>query len=72
MTPDDFKRERQRLGLSLNSVAELFRRGKHGNRNVHRWERGDTPLPGWAALIMEIISSGKIPDLSAFKRKGKE
>lgn len=69
MTPEDFKKERQRLGLSLNGVAELFRMGKHGNRNVHRWERGDTPLPGWAALIMEIVSTGKVPDLEAFKRK---
>ncbi|ANS02979.1 DNA methyltransferase [uncultured Mediterranean phage uvDeep-CGR0-AD1-C123] len=68
MNPEEYKEKREKLGLTLHGIAKFMRMGKHGGRNVHRWETGDSPLPGWAALIMEIISSGKLPDLSLFKR----
>ena len=72
MNPSKYKQNRQKLGLTLDGMAKLMRMGKHGGRNVHRWEPGDSPLPGWAALIMEIIATDKTPDLEAFKRTQKQ
>jgi hypothetical protein len=41
----------------------------YGAQNVHRWEVGDSPLPGWATVIMEIVSSGTIPNLDQVKNQ---
>jgi DNA-binding transcriptional regulator YiaG len=67
MTPENFKHRRQKLGLSQAATARLMRMGRHGAQNVHRWEAGHSPLPGWAGVIMEIVSTGMIPNLDQVK-----
>jgi DNA-binding transcriptional regulator YiaG len=67
MTPENFKHRRQKLGLSQAATARLMQMGKRGAQNVHRWEVGHSPLPGWATVIMEIVSSGTIPNLDQVK-----
>ena len=67
MTPENFKHRRQKLGLSQAATARLMQMGKRGAQNVHRWEAGHNPLPGWAAVIMEIVSTGTIPNLDEVK-----
>jgi len=67
MTPENFKHRRQKLGLSQAATAHLMRMGKRGAQNVYRWEVGASPLPGWAAVIMEIVSTGTIPNLDEIK-----
>jgi DNA-binding transcriptional regulator YiaG len=67
MTPENFKHRRQKLGLSQAATARLMRMGKRGGQNVYRWEAGHNPLPGWAAVIMEIVSTGMIPNLDQVK-----
>ena len=69
MTPENFKHRRQKLGLSQAATARLMRMGKRGAQNVHRWEVGSSPLPGWAAVIMEIVSTGTIPNLDEVKNQ---
>ena len=69
MTPETFKHRRQKLGLSQAATARLMRMGKRGAQNVHRWEVGSSPLPGWAAVIMEIVSTGTIPNLNEVKNQ---
>ena len=67
MTPENFKHRRQKLGLSQAATARLMQMGKRGGQNVYRWEVGASPLPGWAAVIMEMVSTGTIPNLDEIK-----
>ena len=68
MTPEELRRCRTRLGLSYKGLAALLRMGKHGGRNARRWEAGEVPIPGYAALVLEILTTGELPDLAPFQR----
>jgi DNA-binding transcriptional regulator YiaG len=68
LTPQEFKTHRNDLNLTLRGFAALLRMGKHGWRTVQRWEAGTQDIPGYASLLMEIISTRQIPDLTPFKR----
>ena len=68
MTPERFKSIRLKLGLSQRGAASLLRMGKHGYRNVQRWEYGVQDIPGWAALVWNILESGELPDLMPYRR----
>ena len=68
MTPQEFKTHRNDLNLTLRGFAALLRMGKHGWRTVQRWEAGTQDMPGYAVLLMEIISTRQIPDLEPFKQ----
>lgn len=51
MTPAEFRDIRKSLGLSQQSLAEVWNMGKHGGRRIRRWEAGDgevDPLAAWA------------------------
>jgi len=69
MKPQEFKNIREALDLTQHGTARLFRMGKHGGRNVQHWEAGNAEVPGWASLVMDILNSGKLPDLTPFKRQ---
>ena len=69
MDGQDFKAIRNDLNLTQRGIARLFRMGVHGWRNVQRWESGHQDIPGWATLVMEILQSRKLPDLSPYERK---
>ena len=68
MTPQEFKTHRNDLHLTLRGFAALLRMGKHGWRTVQRWEAGTQDIPGYASLLMEVITTRQIPDLTPFKR----
>lgn len=58
MTPEHFKRIRQRLGLSQAGLAAYLRISD--SRTVRRWEAGDYPISGPASIIMEMLEDGVI------------
>ena len=68
MTPQEFKTHRNDLNLTLRGFATLLRMGKHGWRTVQRWEADTQDIPGYASLLMEVITTRQIPDLTPFKR----
>lgn len=55
MTPDAIKEARQALGLSQSGLAERLRLGTNGERTVRRWEKGDVPITGPAAVAIELM-----------------
>lgn len=68
MTADEFRKLRKQLGISLRDLSVFFRMGQYSWSNISRWENGTTKVPGWAALLIEIMTSREIPDIEAFKR----
>ena len=60
MTPDEFKAAREKLGLSQNRLAQLFRVAD--GRTVRRWEAGDRDIPGPAQVLIEWLSTGRRPE----------
>jgi len=67
MTPKEFKTIRINLNLSQRGLADFFRMGKHGHRNIARWEKNEQDIPNWAILILEIIIDDEIPDLEPYR-----
>lgn len=55
MTPAECKAARQRLGLSQAGLAEALRMGPNGERQVRRWEAGETPVSGPASVAIELL-----------------
>jgi transcriptional regulator with XRE-family HTH domain len=53
MTPHEFRAARKRLGLSQIGFATLC--GVDA-RSVRRWERGQVPIPGPAARVMQALT----------------
>ena len=52
MSPEEFKRVRNRLGLSQYDMADLF--GIGSARTVRRWEEGEKDIPGPVLLLLEL------------------
>ena len=61
MTPAEVKAVRVRLGLTQRELAEWLRLSANGDRSVHRWESGDTPISGPAEVALEAFDSGWRP-----------
>lgn len=55
MTPDQFRLALKALGLSQHTAAEALRMGKWGHQSVGKWVRGEQPIPGPAALAVELL-----------------
>ncbi len=64
MTPKQFKRTRERLGLSIDELADLLELGSNGDRTIRRWEAGEKDIPGPAILVMELCS--EIPEVREY------
>jgi len=61
MTPTEFRRIRQALGLSTQGLARLLQ--VSDGRTVRRWEAGDRDIPGPVRVLMLLLKSGVItPD----------
>lgn len=57
ITPATLKQSRQDLGLSQEGFARFLRmRGEHAGRTVRRWEAGTLEIPGYVALVLELIT----------------
>ncbi len=55
MTPDAIKAARKRLGFTQSELAEALRMGANGGRTVRRWEAGEMPITGPAAVAIELL-----------------
>ena len=55
MTPSEVKDARKRLGCSQAGLAERLRMGPNGERQVRRWEQGETPVSGPASVAIELM-----------------
>ena len=52
MTPDEFRDARERLGLSVNKLAQAL---GVKPRSVWRWQSGDQAVPGPVAALMRLM-----------------
>jgi DNA-binding transcriptional regulator YiaG len=59
MTPSEIKSIRQRAGLSQSGLARVLR--VEDGRSVRRWEAGDRAISGAAAIILEMLDKGELP-----------
>lgn len=55
MTPDELRAARKRLGLTQHGLAGALRMGKWGFQSVAKWEKGEIPVPGPAAVAVELM-----------------
>ncbi len=58
MTPENFKRIRQQLGLTQAELARALRITE--GRTIRRYESGERPISGPVAIIMEALADGRI------------
>jgi len=63
MPPEDFTRLRESIGTQVEVAVEL----RTARRTVGRWERGDRPVPGIAAVAIQLLA-----DVAAERRKRTE
>lgn len=49
MTKEELRAARAELGLSAEKLAARIGERSKG-RTIRRWERGDLPVPEWAAI----------------------
>jgi DNA-binding transcriptional regulator YiaG len=55
MTAKEFRGARRKLGLSARGMANALDMGEWGSRTVRRWEAGDSPIPGPAAVAVKLL-----------------
>lgn len=55
MTPAEIKKARKRLGLTQQGLADALRMGANGGRTVRRWEGGEMPITGPAAVAVQLL-----------------
>lgn len=55
MSPRDVRSARETLGLSQRGLAEALRMGANGERQVRRWESGETPISGPATVALNCL-----------------
>jgi DNA-binding transcriptional regulator YiaG len=55
MTKAEFHAVRKRLGLTQTQLAEMLKLGKGGRRTIGRWESGEVPISGPAAVAVTLM-----------------
>lgn len=55
MTQAEFHAARKRLGLTQTQLAETLKLGKGGRRTIGRWESGERPISGPAAVAITLM-----------------
>lgn len=60
MTPGELRRIRKAKGYSLAGLAKVLRIADLST--VHRWEKGQRPISGPVAILMEMIDAGELPE----------
>lgn len=66
MTPDSLRSARKVLGLTQHGLADALRMGKWGFQSVAKWEKGETAIPGPAAVAVELLVA--MADLGEIER----
>jgi DNA-binding transcriptional regulator YiaG len=59
MNAADVKATRQRAGLTQAGLAALL--GLADRRTVRRWEQGEIPVTGPAAIVLAMLDAGELP-----------
>jgi DNA-binding transcriptional regulator YiaG len=62
MSPEEFKRARDSLGLNQEQMVDLF--GLGSERTVRRWEDGTRDIPGPVLLLMELCL--ELPEVRSY------
>lgn len=63
-TADDVIRARAALGMSVNDLRDALRlSAATGNRVIRRWEIGEVPVTGPAAVAIEAMLAGFVPEM---------
>lgn len=63
-TADDVARARAELGMSVNDLRDALRLSPTtGNRVIRRWEIGEVPVTGPAAVAIEAMLAGFVPEM---------
>lgn len=57
-TPEGVRSVRAARGLTQGDLAALLRVDR---KTIQRWESGATPLPGPAAILLDLIEAGSWP-----------
>jgi transcriptional regulator with XRE-family HTH domain len=60
MTPDEFKASRLALGLTQKHIGERLGLSM---RQIIRYENGTTPVPLALSILIDILTTRKIPRL---------
>lgn len=61
MTPDEIIDARVRLGLSQSELAAVLGMSDTGRRTIARWEGGELPISGAAALAIRYMLEYGLP-----------
>jgi DNA-binding transcriptional regulator YiaG len=62
VTAQDVKQARAQLGLSVSQLRDALRLSPFtGSRTIRRWERGEIPITGPAAVVIEAMLDGYTP-----------
>lgn len=65
MTAAELRALRHALGLSVDAFARLLRmQGAHAGRTVRRWEAGESDIPGYVALVCDLVT--QLPSVRAY------
>ena len=60
----DLAKARRAMGMSLSDLADALRMGANGERNLRRWEAGETPMPGAVGVAVEAMQAGFVPSIN--------
>ena len=57
MDAEQFRQAREVLGMTQTELAHKVgvKPGKHMDRTVRRWERGERKVPGSVAVLVEML-----------------
>lgn len=62
-TAKDVRRARAQLGMTVNDLRDALRLSADtGGRVIRRWETGTRPITGPAAVAMEAMLAGFVPE----------
>lgn len=63
ITAKDVRRARAQLGMTINELSDALRLSpESGGRVIRRWETGNRPITGPAAVAMEAMLAGFVPE----------
>lgn len=63
ITAKDVRQARAQLGMTVNELRDALRLSpKTGGRAIRRWETGQVPITGPAAVAMEAMLAGFLPE----------
>lgn len=63
ITAKDVRLARAQLGMTVNELSDALRLNPDtGGRVIRRWESGTRPITGPAAVAMEAMLAGFVPE----------